>query len=170
MYEFKYCPVCAHELRRKTPPQDDKERLVCDNCGFVWYNNPVPACGVLVTDEKGRVLMGKRKYPPQAGGWTLPAGFMESGEGPDECAIREAYEETGLRVKLNGLLNIYKAGDDPRTKVVLIIYFADIVSGDLRPGDDVSEAAYFDIDNLPENIAFSAHVRALSEYKRNHCR
>ncbi len=164
MYQYKYCPVCATELVRRTPSNEDKVRLVCPKCGFVWYNNPVPACGVLIADKEGNVLLGKRKFPPKAGDWTLPAGFMESGEGPDECAIRETLEETGLKVKLNRLFNVYKAGDDPRARVVLIIYLAGIISGEPKAGDDVSELEYFPIDALPSNIAFSSHSKALSEY------
>ncbi|MCP4633354.1 MAG: NUDIX hydrolase, partial [candidate division Zixibacteria bacterium] len=64
----------------------------------------------------------------------------------------------------------YKAGDDPRTKVVLIIYHAEVISGELQAGDDVSELEYFDLDNLPENIAFSAHTVALNEYKELFCK
>jgi 8-oxo-dGTP diphosphatase len=168
MYQYKYCPICANELVEKIPEGDEKPRKVCGKCGFVWYDNPVPACGVLITDGNGKVLMARRKYPPRVGGWTLPAGFMEPGEGPDECAIRETLEETGLKVKLNGVLNAYKGGDDPRSRVVLIIYLAEIISGEMRPSDDVSELAYFDLDNPPDNIAFNSHIKALAEYKENH--
>ncbi|MCP4634605.1 MAG: NUDIX hydrolase, partial [candidate division Zixibacteria bacterium] len=152
MFRYKYCPLCSKKLVERIPKNEEKKRMVCETCGFIWYDNPVPACGVFITDSNGRVLLGKRKFPPQVGGWTLPAGFMEPGEGPDECAIRETLEETGYHVKLNGLLNAYKAGDDPRTKVVLIIYHAEVISGELQAGDDVSELEYFDLDNLPENI------------------
>ncbi|MBD3170501.1 MAG: NUDIX domain-containing protein [candidate division Zixibacteria bacterium] len=168
MYNYKYCPLCSNELVEKIPDNEELVRKVCEKCGFIWYNNPVPACGVFVTDSEGRILLGKRKYPPEVGGWTLPAGFMEQGEGPDECAVREAQEETGLNVKITGLMNAYKAGDDPRTKVVLIIYFADIVSGELRAGDDVAEVGWFHIDKLPDFIAFSAHKKALKEYREKY--
>ncbi|PJA26403.1 MAG: NUDIX hydrolase [candidate division Zixibacteria bacterium CG_4_9_14_3_um_filter_46_8] len=168
MYHYKFCPLCSERMVKRIPAEGVDERLVCASCGFIWYNNPVPACGVLITDKDGRVLLARRKYPPKEGDWTLPAGFMESHEGPEECAIRETLEETGLAVKLKGILNAYKGGDDPRTKVVLIIYLAEVVSGKLEPGDDASELGYFDLNELPSNIAFRAHVRAIADYRENH--
>jgi len=161
---YRFCPRCGSEL---LPVElDGRERRVCPQADFVQYRNPVPAVGAFVRKES-RLLMVLRKYPPRAGLWTLPAGFMEYDEAPEETAVREVKEETGLDVSVpatGGLFSVYRAGDDPRTRVVLILFEADIVGGKLKPGDDALKAEFFPLDNLPEDIAFSAHRRALSDY------
>lgn len=161
---YRFCPRCGSEL---LPTElDGRERRVCPKADFVQYRNPVPAVGAFVR-KNSRLLMVLRKYPPKAKLWTLPAGFMEYDEAPEETAVREVKEETGLDVSISaegGLFSVYRAGDDPRTRVVLILYEADIVGGKLKPGDDALKAEFFPLDNLPEDIAFSAHRKALSDY------
>ncbi|MGE5692530.1 MAG: NUDIX domain-containing protein [Candidatus Zixiibacteriota bacterium] len=158
---YRFCPRCGGELK----PLDlgGQERRVCPKADFVQYRNPVPAVGAFVRKNSGLLLV-LRKYPPRAGLWTLPAGFMEYDEAPEETAVREVKEETGLDVAVQKLFSVYRAGDDPRTRVVLILYEVEIVGGKLKPGDDALKAEFFPLDGLPEDIAFSAHRRALSEY------
>jgi hypothetical protein len=67
-------------------------------------NSLVPGGSVLVTDDRGRVLMQRRS---DSGNWSLPGGVMDIGETLQQCVIREAKEETGLDVELIGLLGIY---------------------------------------------------------------
>jgi ADP-ribose pyrophosphatase YjhB (NUDIX family) len=160
--DYKFCPWCRAILIEKK--LDGRTRLRCPDCDFVWYKNPVPAAGAIISDGD-RLLLVKRKYAPEIGGWTLPAGFMEYDESPMECCIREIKEETGLDIKITGLFWNYKAGDDPRTMVVLILYLADMIGGELKPGDDAAEVDFFALDNLPANIAFSAHRRAIADYR-----
>jgi ADP-ribose pyrophosphatase YjhB (NUDIX family) len=162
MTEFKYCPLCASGLLVKKIHNQD--RSVCEDCGYIWYKNPIPAAGAIIIKDN-KVLLVKRKYDPQAGDWCLPAGFMENDESPIECCEREVKEETGLDIRVEKLFWNYEAGDDPRAKVVLILYLAEITGGELIPGDDAIEARFFPLDNLPPNIAFNAHVRALNHLK-----
>ncbi len=160
--DFKFCPWCrAILIERKL---DGRRRLRCPDCDFIWYNNPIPAAGAIIQDS-GRLLLVKRKYPPKAGDWSLPAGFMEYDESPVECCIREIEEETGLNIEITRLFWNYKGGDDPRSMVVLILYLAQIVRGELQPGDDAIEVEFFGMDNLPANIAFSAHRKAIADYR-----
>lgn len=67
-------------------------------------NSLVPACGVLATDDQGRILLQRRR---DTGQWALPMGKMELGETPSQCAVREAKEETGVRVEPTGFLGVY---------------------------------------------------------------
>jgi 8-oxo-dGTP diphosphatase len=159
---YKYCPLCGSPLQTKTPDGEDRERLVCSTCGFVYYRNPVPAAGIIVVED-GNVLLVKRKFEPRAGLWTLPAGFVESDEDAAACAVREAKEETNLDVQITRLFDVYSAFDDPRTAVVLILYLARRTGGELRPGDDAIETCYFGLDDLPPDIAFRAHRKALAD-------
>ena len=159
---FKFCPWCGAILVEKK--LDGQTRRKCPDCDFIWYKNPVPAAGAIIQDS-GRLLLVKRKYPPRAGDWSLPAGFMEYDESPAECCIRELKEDTGLDIEITRLFWNYKGGDDPRTMVVLILYLAHITGGKLKPGDDAVEVEFFGMDDLPANIAFSAHRRAIADYR-----
>jgi 8-oxo-dGTP diphosphatase len=157
----RFCPLCAtrlvprdeHGIRRPTSPA----------CGFIYYRNPVPAAGVILPGRDGLLLV-RRRYDPRAGAWCLPAGFMEYGETPEHCAVREVQEETGLRCRLKGLFGVYAGFDDPRVRAVLILYAAERIGGRLKPGDDAIEARFFPPGRLPREIAFEAHRRALAEF------
>jgi len=67
---------------------------------------------------------------------------------------------------LVGSFKAYSGHDDPRTKAVLILYVARIEGGVLTPGDDAIEAKFFPLDEIPDNIAFESHRRAINEYKQ----
>lgn len=157
-----YCLRCGTGLEH----QDDhgQMRPTCPNCGFIYYRNPVPAAGVILTDPHRAVLLVKRRYDPRAGTWCLPAGFMEYGEAPEHCAVRELREETGLQGRVTGLFGVYAGVDDPRVRSVLILYTAERVSGELEPGDDAIEAAFFPRSRIPGDIAFGSHRKALEEF------
>ncbi|UCE64996.1 MAG: NUDIX hydrolase [Candidatus Zixiibacteriota bacterium] len=161
--DFKYCPWCGSRLESRR--LDGVMRSACPSCEYIWYKNPIPATGAIIVDDN-RVLLVKRKYPPKVGDWCIPAGFMEYDESPVECCKREVKEETGLDIKIERLFWNYKAGDDPRSIVVLILYLASVIDGDLLPGDDALETKYFDLERLPSNIAFSAHRRAIKDLKK----
>lgn len=157
----RFCPYCATRLVRR----DDHgaPRPTCPACGFVHYRNPVPAAGVVLS-WRGELLLVKRKFAPRAGSWCLPAGFMEYGETPEHCALRELREETGIRGSLDGLFGVYAGHDDPRVRAVLILYAAERAGGRLKPGDDAVEARFFEPDRLPRSIAFEAHRRAMADF------
>jgi 8-oxo-dGTP diphosphatase len=112
------------------------------------------------------LLFVRRKFEPYAGSWSLPAGFMEYGEAPEETARRETREETGLAVRVGPLLGAYRGGDDPRVRVVLLVYLARAVRGRPRAGDDASELRVFPVGRPPADLAFRSHRRALQDYRR----
>ncbi len=125
----------------------------------------MPACGVLI-ERGGAILLARRGHEPKKNAWGIPAGFMEYGEHPERTAIREALEETGLKIRLTGLFGVYAGRDDPRTRAVLILYHARVTGGTLEPGDDAVELGYFPLDRLPRPIAFRAHREALRDLRR----
>ena len=139
-------------------------RPACPSCGYVWYRNPVPAAGVLLV-EAGRVLLVKRRWEPRAGDWCVPAGFMEAGETPEQTAVRELQEETGLIAQLTGLFGVYAGFDDPRVRAVLILYTGATTGGEARAGDDAVELKWFALDALPDDLAFASHRQALAEFR-----
>ena len=143
---------------------EGRDRDVCPACGFVFYRNPVPAVGVVVALEDRLVLI-RRKYEPQADYWGLPAGYMELGESAEEAAIRECYEETGLLVQIDHLLGVYSFGEGEQSGLV-IIYAATAVGGQLRAGDDATQAGAFALDALPSPMAFRTHLQAIERWRR----
>jgi len=159
----RFCPYCATKLVRR----DDHgtPRPTCPVCEFIAYQNPSPAVGVLLP-RKGGLVFVRRKFEPFAGMWSLPAGFMEYGEGPETTAKREVLEETGYRITVEGLVGAYRGMDDPRARVVLLVYRGRIAGGRARPGDDASEVKVFPVDAPPEDLAFRSHYRALRDYRR----
>ena len=158
---FTYCPWCGAKLVESEV--ECTLRMCCPVCDFVHYRNPIPAAGAII-EHGGCILMVKRKYPPYEGDWCFPAGFMEYGEGPETCCIREVKEETGLDIKLDSLFNVCAGEDDPRTRAILILYLANANDSEPIPGDDASEAKYFAQSEIPRNIAFAAHRKAIRDY------
>ena len=158
----KFCPHCAGRLAPKMI--DKRERLVCPDCGFIFYISPKVAAGVLI-EEEGRVLLVRRGIEPHFGFWTLPAGFAEQGETIEETAIRECREETGLEVELDDLLGVYSVNSDFYGPLVLILYSGHVVGGELEAGDDASEAGLFPPGELPQDLAFRAHRQALHDWR-----
>jgi len=162
---YSFCPLCGTRLEQRHIELEKKTRFACPQCDFIYYRNPVPAAGVILV-ERGEVLLVQRKYAPRVGGWTLPAGFVESGERADDCAVREAKEETNLDMEIVRLFGVYSAMDDPRTAVVLVLYVCRRLGGALRSGDDASDARFYPLDELPADIAFTAHVEALRDVRK----
>jgi len=158
---YKYCPRCGSEMTNKRI--DHRERKVCPVCRFVFYHNPVPAAGVVI-EKDNKILLVKRKYEPYKGDWSFPAGFMEYDESPEQCAIREIKEELNVDVELDGLFGVYSGKDDPRTHAILIMYWAKVKGGELKPGDDAEEIRFFAKDEVPQNIAFLAHRQIIKEF------
>ncbi|MCL4297391.1 MAG: NUDIX hydrolase [Anaerolineae bacterium] len=137
---------------------DQHERLVCNDCSFVFYQNSKPCAGVLII-EKDKLLLIKRAIEPFKGYWDIPGGFLEPGEHPEIGAVREILEETGLHVQLGELLGIfmdvYETTGDPTLN---LFYTATIAGGEARAGSDAAHLHWFDLDALPQQIAFkSAH-------------
>jgi ADP-ribose pyrophosphatase YjhB (NUDIX family) len=157
--EYRYCPKCAGPLQVRFT--EGCERQVCSKCGFVFYQNPVPAAAVIMQRE-AEILLVQRKFEPRIGDWSLPAGFVEWGESADETAVREAKEETGLDIAVGGLYGVYAARDYWDYQVLLVVYRAEILGGELKAGDDALDARFFNFSALPPNIAFRIHHNILA--------
>ncbi len=128
-------------------------RQACTNCDFILFRCPAPASAAVVV--RGReILLVQRGIEPYRDFWGFPAGYQEYGESPQEAAVRETREETGLEISVVGVLDVLYTLDDPRKRANLAVYLARPVAGDLRPDDDAVDARFFDLDNLPEQIAF----------------
>ena len=103
---MNYCNQCGQPVILKIPVDDNRERFVCDHCGFVHYQNPNNICGAILTCGE-RILMCKRAIEPRYGLWTLPAGFMENNETVAEAAARESMEEANAESGPLALFGIF---------------------------------------------------------------
>jgi len=130
----------------------------------VHFRDPKVGAGVLV-ERDGKVVLVRRAVVPALGSWCLPSGFVEYDEAPEQAAVREFLEETGLEVKLTGLLDVRQYTNDTRGPGVVILYRGQVVGGEPRPGDDASEVGFFGPDELPEDIAFATHRHVLAEWR-----
>lgn len=161
MRQKTFCLYCGSPLTDKF--HEGRIRRYCDTCRSPIYENPIPATAVIVAEAPDRILLAKRSIEPKLGQWCLPGGFMELDETPEECALRELKEETGLSGRIVHLLGVTTSPNRQYGTVLMLGFLIDRVSGTITPGDDVSEAAYFRHDSLPE-IAFMSHRRFIRIY------
>lgn len=157
--DVHFCPRCGAGL--VLARQFGRERPVCPRCGWIFFPDPKVASAVLV-EERGQVLLVRRANDPARGLWTLPAGFVDAGEDPAQAAARECLEETGLEVRITGLLEIIAGQEHPRGAHFVIFYTGQVVSGQLHPEDDVDAAGFFSPETLPP-LAFSTTRRVLEK-------
>ena len=138
----------------------------CAQCGAALVpRNPFPTVDIVLYRAGHGVLLIERRNPPH--GWALPGGFIDYGESAEQAAVREALEETGLAVRLTGLLGVYSDPDrDPRFHTLSVVYAA-TAGQDATPcaGDDAKNARFFPLDALPSNMAFD-HCRIVADFAK----
>lgn len=132
---------------------EGRDRHTCSACDLVLYQNPSPAAAVLLV-QQGRILLVKRAMEPQKGLWALPAGFQELNETPEAAARREMQEETGLVAGKLHLFDLVYNDHNLLKPVNVAVFLAESAKGELKPGDDVSEAGFFPLHQLPSRLAF----------------
>jgi 8-oxo-dGTP diphosphatase len=158
--EVRYCPRCGAAVVHAE--RFGRLRAVCPQCRWIHFADPKVAAAVLV-EQDGRVLLVRRANEPFRGMWTLPAGFVDAGEDPAEAASRECLEETGLTVRIHGVVDVVAGREHPRGADFIIVYAAEVLGGDLAPADDADAADWFERAQLPP-LAFRA-TRLLLEKK-----
>jgi ADP-ribose pyrophosphatase YjhB (NUDIX family) len=160
---FRFCPKCGGSLQARVLKAQEPPRLVCAACDFVFYIDPkVAACTVSMVD--GGVVLLKRAIEPALGRWVFPGGFVDRGEAVPDAAVRETFEEAGLRVGLTGVLDVYSF---PDYEVVVVVYAAEVVGGALEARDETLEARAFPPEAIPwDELAFESTRAALRDYLR----
>jgi len=159
--EVNFCVRCGNGLIRAE--RIGRIRPVCPVCDWIYFPDPKVAVASVIRKD-GEILMVRRAIDPHRGLWTLPAGFVDAGEDPAQTAVRECFEETGLQVRIIRLLDVISGQEHPKGAHILIVYQAEIVSGNLIPGDDVDNAQFFSPTEFPP-LAFSSTRKILDSIK-----
>ena len=115
---------------------------------------------IVIFDKKGRVLLSHRR---DLDIWNLPGGGVEDGELPDEAAIRETLEETGLKVKIKDLVGIY---GKPHRDEIAFVFIGRIVGGNLMVTAESDDSRFFKIKNIPVNT-IPKHVERILDAEKN---
>lgn len=155
--QIRFCPYCGVPVERRH--LFGVERATCPDCGWIHFEDPKVAAGVLV-EQDGRVLLVQRNNDPARGLWSFPAGFVNAHEDPARAAERECLEETGLEVRATQLLMLISGREHPRGADMVLVYAGDIIGGELNAADDADQAKFFSRSNLPP-LAFRATRKAL---------
>ena len=133
-----------------------KPRRACPDCRYIHFLEAKVGVGICVI-EAGAVLLVKRRFAPEKGKWSLPAGYLDYGEEPKAHAALEVREETGLIVKVEALIDVFHNPPEQGGATLLVLYRGYVVGGDLRAGDDAAEARFFAPGALPELAFASTH-------------
>lgn len=141
--DIRYCPYCRTELERRFIA--GRERPFCAVCDRPFFSDPKLAVAVIVYQE-GQIVLQRRAIEPGIGLWSFPSGFVERGETVEAAAIREVREETGLDVQIEQLVGLYSRHGHP---VVLAVYQARVIRGELRTSEESSAVSWFALDALP---------------------
>lgn len=139
-YVAHYCPLCGTKLEQRQ--HSGGLRPVCPSCDHTVYFDPKVAV-VVFTLWEDHVLLVKRAIDPKKGFWALPAGFVDADEDPQQAALREVREETGLEAQIDRLVDVYHTPDDGGLASIVIAYAATVTGGTLHPDDDAEEAVWF---------------------------
>ncbi len=158
---YRFCPCCGARLDARVLKVGEPPRLVCSACAFVFFLDPKVAAGVVFAYDGG-VLLVQRAIHPSYGKWVFPGGYVDRGETPEAAALREVREESGLVVRLTGLLGVYSFLDNP---VIVVAYTGDVTGGALRIDDESLAVRSFPPAAIPwDQLAFPSTVQVLRDY------
>ncbi len=162
--EYRFCPRCAGRLEGRVIKEGEPERLVCGECGFVFYLGPKLVVGAIFELDGGIVLI-QRSIEPGYGKWTFPGGFVERGEVAEDAAEREALEEAGVEIEVTGIVGLYTyEGQVP----AIAVFSARATGGEPAPLDETLDVKRFPRDELPwSEMAFPSTEQALKDYLNN---
>lgn len=155
-------PSPGAQFERRVPDGDTHERYICQQCGHVHYTNPKIVVGSVVA-HNGLILLCRRAIEPRIGLWTLPAGFLEEHETPEEGARREAREEACAEIVLDALLAVYTV---PHISQIQLMYRARLATPEYSAGPESLEVKLFAWEDIPwDEVAFPSAKWALRHYR-----
>jgi 8-oxo-dGTP diphosphatase len=153
-----HCPYCTTFIEQREI--SGQKRPFCPSCETAFFEDPKLAVAVVI-EQDGKVALQRRSIDPGMGLWTFPSGYVDRGEPTEEAAVREAWEEVGLKVRLKHLLGLYSS---PGETVVLAVYVATPVEGRLQSLDENDAVGFFSPNELPE-MAFPNDVAIVETWR-----
>jgi ADP-ribose pyrophosphatase YjhB (NUDIX family) len=157
----KYCPHCGSSLTERYLETEQHVRKICSGCGFIFYLNPKIVAGAVPLQDS-KIWLVRRNIDPAMGSWTFPGGYVDLGETVPNAAIREAFEETLLKIRLDGLLNVYSYEN---VGIVLVVYRATVIGGVAGITPESQEVRAFGLEDIPwDHLAFPSTRDALRDY------
>lgn len=154
----KFCSECG-------TPYDNAHQypITCSICNHILWKNPIPVACILqpMTDgKKVGLLVLKRAIEPHLGGWSLPGGFMDdNGENAEEGAMRELFEETGI--KLDTAPKLINSVATKRGQVLFMCESTQVLTYDPSAIILCPENSDFRVAWEPEDLAFPIHREAM---------
>ncbi len=159
--DFSFCPRCGGALELRTLKAGEPQRLVCQACGFIFFQDPKVATGAIFSLNGGIILV-QRAIEPRSGKWVFPGGYVDRGETLEAAALREVKEESGLEVRLTRLLGAYSSAGNA---VIVIVYAGEVTGGTLRTDDENQDIRPFPPAEIPwDELAFPSTRQALRDY------
>jgi ADP-ribose pyrophosphatase YjhB (NUDIX family) len=157
MMKFERCPKCGGAT--VTSVVGGRERETCPVCDRTYFHNPIAAAAAVLLEGE-RILLCRRDSSVFRGRWYIPAGFCEEDETIEQCAIREAREETGLDVEIIDLIDANSGFEVAGRPVVGVYFRVRRTGGELQPGDDVDALELFPLAALPD-LPFAGDRRVI---------
>jgi len=159
---LNFCSRCGAGLSYGPLPEETRDRLACDSCGFIAYVNPRLVVSTIPVTDEGDVVLIRRAIEPGYGSWAQPGGFLEIDETAHEGAVRETLEETRLIVEPTEIVGVYTR---PQAAVVVVCWEARIVGGTAQTTSESLEVRTFSPARIPWHaIAFQTTAWALRDW------
>ncbi|NIO08759.1 MAG: NUDIX domain-containing protein [Deltaproteobacteria bacterium] len=156
-----YCTTCGGKLVDRPSSTSEALRRSCPACGITVYDTPYVVVATLPVIGD-RVVLVRRATNPGSGLWSYPGGYLETSETLEAGAVRETREETGLDVKISGLLGVYSR---PGGRTVTVIFEATTEHENWKESPEVSEVKSFPVSGIPwDELAFWTAKYALEDW------
>ena len=146
--KFKYCPCCGTKYKLEN-------LLKCTECSYILYRNPSPGVVVFVENDN-KVLLGQRNGRYGHNKWGFLGGFIELDEDFLTAAHREVKEETNLDIEICSILNVVTNFISPSLNTIVIVLLAKVVSGEMKPNDDLKILKWYKLDSDMPDMAFQS--------------
>ena len=160
---YNFCPRCSGHLGLREIKDGEPERLVCEACGFIFYQGP-KLVAATIFELDGGILLTQRAIEPGYGRWTFPGGFVERGERAEAAAEREAFEEVGVEIEAGEIVGLYSYEEQVP---VIAVFSGTVTGGEPEPLDETMAVGIFPRNGLPwTEMAFPSTKQALKDYLR----
>jgi ADP-ribose pyrophosphatase YjhB (NUDIX family) len=157
----KFCIQCANQIEQKNI--DGVNRLVCGQCGWILYDNPLPVASAICCNQNNELLVIQRGIEPNKGKWSIPGGFMEQGETPEEGCLRELYEETGIAGEIISNVGTGYCDSKMYGGIIFLYYAVKATTKDIVISDEVMQAKFMKYEEV-DIIYSDTHKQFIKQF------